>query len=497
MKISGRAVIEVRKMQNYEELLEKLNARIWDYAELKFEEHQSAEALKHVMEEHGFSVESGLAGMETAFRATAGKGRPVIGLLADYDALSGLSQKAGQTKPVPREETENGHGCGHCLLGTAAAGAALMARDYLLETGREGTIVLIGCPAEEGGSGKAYLARAGVFDGLDAALTWHPAGGNAVLTGSLQANCQAYFRFHGVSAHAAGAPHLGRSALDAVELMDVGVNYMREHMEPCDRIHYAITDTGGSSPNVVQNHAEVLYLIRSTDTEKVKKLYERVKNIARGAALMTETKVEVVFDKACSNILSNSVLEQLLYDCMKTVPLPSYTEEELAYAEKIKETITDADIASDMSLMMAQGAEKRRLASRYRELPMADFVVEHRHQELFLPGSSDVGDCSHAAPTAQFVGACFVPGTPAHSWQMTAQGKEKTAVKGMFYAAQVLSEACRRLLEEPELVKQARKEFEETTEGKPYECPIPAEILPNANGKRENAGLTVDRKDRK
>lgn len=484
-------------MQNYEELLEKLNARIWDYAELKFEEYQSAEALKHVMEEYGFSVESGLAGMETAFRATAGKGRPVIGLLAEYDALSGLSQKAGQTKPVPREETENGHGCGHCLLGTAAAGAALMARDYLLETGREGTVVLIGCPAEEGGSGKAYLARAGVFDGLDAALTWHPAGGNAVLTGSLQANCQAYFRFHGVSAHAAGAPHLGRSALDAVELMDVGVNYMREHMEPTDRIHYAITDTGGSSPNVVQNHAEVLYLIRSTDTEKVKKLYERVKNIARGAALMTETKVEVVFDKACSNILSNSVLEQLLYDCMKTVPLPSYTEEELAYAEKIKETITDADIASDMSLMMAQGAEKRRLASRYRELPMADFVVEHRHQELFLPGSSDVGDCSHAAPTAQFVGACFVPGTPAHSWQMTAQGKEKTAVKGMFYAAQVLSEACRRLLEEPELVKQARKEFEETTEGKPYECPIPAEILPNANGKRENAGLTVDRKDRK
>lgn len=482
-------------MQNYEELLEKLNARIWDCAELKFEEYQSAEALMNVMEEYGFSVESGLAGMETAFRAAAGKGRPVIGLLAEYDALSGLSQKAGQTKPVPREETENGHGCGHCLLGTAAAGAALMARDYLLETGREGTVVLIGCPAEEGGSGKAYLARAGVFDGLDAALTWHPAGGNAVLTGSLQANCQAYFRFHGVSAHAAGAPHLGRSALDAVELMDVGVNYMREHMEPTDRIHYAITDTGGSSPNVVQNHAEVLYLIRSTDTEKVKKLYERVKNIARGAALMTETKVEAIFDKACSNILSNSVLEQLLYDCMKTVPLPSYTKGELEYAEKIKETITDADIASDMSLMMAQGAEKRKLISRYRELPMADFVVEHRHQELFLPGSSDVGDCSHAAPTAQFVGACFVPGTPAHSWQMTAQGKEKTAVKGMLYAAKVLSEACRRLFEEPELVKQVRKEFEETTEGKPYECPIPAEILPNANGKRENAGLTADRKD--
>ena len=472
-------------MQNYEELFEKLNAKIWDYAELKFEEYQSSEALIDMMKAHGFSVERGLAGMDTAFRATAGKGRPVIGLLAEYDALSGLSQKAGQLEPIPRKGTENGHGCGHCLLGTAAAGAALMAKDYLIQTGREGTVVLIGCPAEEGGSGKAYLARAGVFVDLDAALTWHPAGGNAVLTGSLQANCQAYFRFHGVSSHAAGSPHLGRSALDAVELMDVGVNYMREHMEPTDRIHYAITDTGGSSPNVVQNHAEVLYLIRSTDNNKVKRLYERVKNIARGAALMTETNVEAVFDKACSNILSNSILEQLLYDCMKTIPLPSYTEEELAYAEQMKNTITDADIASDMSLMMVHGAEKRRLASLYRELPMANFVVEHQHQDLFLPGSSDVGDCSHATPTAQFVGACFVPGTPAHSWQMTAQGKEKTAVKGMFYAAQVLSEACRRLFEKPEIVKQAREVFENDTEGKPYECPIPTEILPNANGKRK------------
>lgn len=472
-------------MQNYEELFEKLNAKIWDYAELKFEEYQSSKALIDMMKAHGFSVERGLAGMDTAFRATAGKGRPVIGLLAEYDALSGLSQKAGQLEPIPRKGTENGHGCGHCLLGTAAAGAALMAKDYLIQTGREGTVVLIGCPAEEGGSGKAYLARAGVFDDLDAALTWHPAGGNAVLTGSLQANCQAYFRFHGVSSHAAGSPHLGRSALDAVELMDVGVNYMREHMEPTDRIHYAITDTGGSSPNVVQNHAEVLYLIRSTDNNKVKRLYERVKNIARGAALMTETNVEAVFDKACSNILSNSILEQLLYDCMKTIPLPSYTEEELAYAEQMKKTITDADIASDMSLMMLHGAEKRRLASLYRELPMANFVVEHQHQDLFLPGSSDVGDCSHATPTAQFVGACFVPGTPAHSWQMTAQGKEKTAVKGMFYAAQVLSEACRRLFEKPEIVKQAREVFENDTEGKPYECPIPTEILPNANGKRK------------
>lgn len=471
-------------MEDYRELLEALNGKIWDYAELKFEERRSAAAMVSILKEQGFQTEQGLAGMDTAFLAKAGSGRPVIGFLAEYDALSGLSQKAGEARPVPREETKNGHGCGHSLLGTGALGAALKARDYLKESGCSGTVVLIGCPAEEGGSGKAYLARAGVFDQLDAALTWHPAGGNAVLTGSLQANCQAYFRFRGVSSHAAGAPHLGRSALDAVELMDVGANYMREHMEPTDRIHYAITNTGGSSPNVVPNHAEVLYLIRSTDTEKVNRLYERIKKIAQGAALMTETQVEVIFDKACSNIVSNSVLEQLLYECMTKAPLPKYTEGELAFARRIKETITQQDIDSDMSLMMAAGAEKRHLAARYQSLPMSDFVVEHRHQDISIPGSSDVGDCSHVVPTAQFVGACFVPGTPAHSWQMTAQGKSETAVRGMMYASDVLAMAFCRLVEEPELLKRAAEEFKETTEGKKYQCPIPREVEPNSRLRR-------------
>lgn len=466
----------------YDEILEKLNGKIWEYAELKFEEYQSSGALEQVLEEHGFQVTRGVAGMETAFVASAGSGHPVIGLLAEYDALSGLSQEAGEAAPKPRKCTENGHGCGHCLLGTAAVGAALMAKDYFSENKLEGTVVLIGCPAEEGGSGKAYLARAGIFDKLDVALTWHPAGGNAVITGSFQANCQAYFRFSGKSAHAAGAPHLGRSALDAVELMDVGVNYMREHIETTDRIHYAITDTGGISPNVVQNHAEVLYLIRSTETEKVKKLYERVQKIAQGAALMTETKVEVVFDKACSNIISNSVLEKLLYESMKAVPMPEYTKEELDFAKRIQETITDEDRDSDMSLMALERAEKKRLAAKYRELLMADFVVDYAHKDICLPGSSDVGDCSHVVPTAQFVGACFVPGTPAHSWQMVAQAREKTAVKGMLYAAGVLFEACHRLAEEPELVKLAKDEFWETTEGRKYECPIPSEVQP---GKRK------------
>lgn len=473
-----------RYSDKYSKILADLNAEIWDYSELKFEEFKSSFLLQKVLKEQGFKIESGVAEMETAFTASAGEGSPVIGILAEFDALSGMSQKAGTAEPVPREETPNGHGCGHCLLGTAAVGAALLIRDYLKENNKKGTVVLIGCPAEEGGSGKAYLARAGVFDNLDAALTWHPAGGNAVITGSFQANCQAYFRFKGISSHAAASPHLGRSALDAVELMNVGVNYMREHIEPTDRIHYAVTDTGGISPNVVQNHAEVIYLIRSVNTEKVKKLYERVCKTAQGAALMTETQVEIVFDKACSNVISNSILEDVLYKSMKEISLPEYTEEEIKFAKAIKNTITATDINSDLSLLGVRGMKKKELVERYKAGVMSDFVVEHQHQEIDIPGSSDVGDCSHTVPTAQFTGGCFVPGTPAHSWQMVSQGKEGTAVKGMLYAAEVLAKAAEKLIENPEILKAAKDEFIAATDGEKYSCPIPPEVKPNMNGKK-------------
>ncbi len=465
-------------MQDYSQLLIRLNSQIWDYAELKFAEYRSARAMATLLEEQGFAVTQGLAGMATAFTATIGSGRPVLGLLAEFDALSGLSQCADVAEPCARPGTANGHGCGHCLLGTAVVGAALQLRDYLRESGCPGTVVLVGCPAEEGGSGKAYLARAGVFDNLDVALTWHPGGGNAVLTGSMQANCQAYFRFRGQSAHAASAPHLGRSARDAVELMDIGANYLREHMEAADRVHYAITDTGGTAPNVVQSHAEVLYLIRSTDSDKVRALYARVCKIAQGAALMTETQLEIAFDKACSNVLSNAVLEQLLYASMLAVPLPQYTAQELAYAARFKATYA-AEPGDDLSLLGVTGSAKRQLVQRYRVLPMADFVVPYSHQELCVPGSSDVGDCSHVVPTAQFVGACFAPGTPAHSWQMVAQGKSPLAVKGMLYAAAVLAHAGRQLLAQPQLAMRAREEFLRETGGQPYQCPIPPEVLPN------------------
>ena len=213
----------------------------------------------------------------------------------------------------------------------------------------------------------------------------------------------------------------------------------------------------------------------------MKALYDRICKIAQGAALMTETQVEIVFDKACSNVLSNSVLEQLLYDSMRAVPLPQYTEQELAFAAQIKETYKDVDPGSDLSLLGVTGAEKRRLARKYREMTMVDFVVEHRHQDINIPGSSDVGDCSHVVPTAQFVGACFTPGTPAHSWQMVAQGKSGTAVKGMLYAAQVLAHAGRQILDDPKIAARAKEEFIQETGGKPYVCPIPSEVLPNMN----------------
>ena len=463
------------------DLLFDMSDRIWEHPEVGFTEHYAARLFSETLEKEGFTVEQGVGDIPTSVVGTFGSGGPVIGFLGEFDALPGLSQEAGLAEKKPLVKEGPGHGCGHNLLGAGAAGAALLLRDYLQQTGQSGTVVFLGCPAEEGGSGKAYMARAGLFDDLDAALTWHPGGGNAVMTGSMMANCQAYFRFTGKASHAAAAPHLGRSALDAVELMDVGVNYMREHIEPTDRIHYAVLDTGGTSPNVVQSHAEVLYLIRSTDAAKVRALYDRVCKIARGAAMMTETEVQIVFDKGCSETLSNPVLESVLYDSMKKIPLPAYTPEELAYAAAIHETCLAFDPASDLSLGFLPNRQKRHYAEIYRTKAMADLVVEHQHLDVFVPGSSDVGDASKVVPTAQFIAATATPGTPAHSWQMTAQGKSGTAAKGMWYAAQVLADAAITLVQNPALIQKAQQEFREATEGKPYECPIPANIPPHRN----------------
>lgn len=465
----------------YEALLRDLNAKIWDYSEPKFKEWKSSAVMTELLEQEGFSLKKGLGGIPTAFSASYGEGYPCVGILGEYDALSGLSQVADIPFMQEREGIEFGHGCGHCQLGTAALGATLKIRDFLRDRECAGRVIFFGCPAEEGGSGKAYMAREGVFDKLDMALTWHPDNCNIVVTGSFQANCQAYFRFNGVSAHAASAPHLGRSALDAVELMDVGANYLREHIEPTDCLHYAILDTGGNAPNVIPSRAEVVYLMRSVDSEKVAELYQRVCKIAQGAALMTETEVEIIFDKACSNVLSNSVLEQLLYDKMVAVGVPEYTNEDVTYAEKFSKTISQTELESEEAIQLLPLREKKRILGMLHSMPIADFIIEHRHLDIPVRSSSDVGDVSHVVPTAQFLAACAVPGTPAHSWQRVAQGKSEIAVKGLLFAADVLAAAAIEAYTNHTIVERAKAEFLETTGGNPYCCPIPNDIFPNQN----------------
>ena len=403
---------------------------------------------------------------------------------SSIDTLAGMSQRADVAREAPIPGQDQGHGCGHCQLGTASAAAALMIRDYLRDTGRSGTVIFFGCPAEEGGGGKTFMARSGVFDQLDAALTWHPANAYFVMTGSFQANCQAYFRFQGVTSHAAASPHLGRSALDAVELMNVGANYLREHMDLDDCFHYAMTDNGGSSPNVVPAHAEVIYLMRSRTSEKVARLYERICKIAQGAALMTETELSVTFDKACSNLTSNSVLEELLYQTMQQVGVPAYTQEDWEYAQRFAKTITPADLDSDQVLGLYYGAERAEILQKLKERPIADFICPHHHSDVMMLGSSDVGDVSHVVPTAQFMASCAVSGTPGHSWQRVAQGKSGLDMKGMAFAAQVLAQAAHTLYEQPQWLERAKAEFSAVLPGG-YRCPIPPEVRPNQRNRTD------------
>ena len=305
---------------------------IWADPETAFTEFHAAGRYCSALRSEGFEVTENLAGIPTAFSGRFGSGHPVIGVLAEFDALSGLSQEGGVTE----KRTAGGacgHGCGHNLLGTASLGAAIAIKRFLETQKCPGTVILFGCPGEEGGSGKAFMARDGVFDELDAALCWHPDENTGVRVQTSLANCQVLYKFNGKAAHAGAEPHLGRSALDAVELMDVGANYLREHMIDQARVHYAITDAGGFSPNVVQPHAEVLYLIRAPRSAQVKELYERVNDIARGAALMTGTTVEIDFVKACSDTILNDTLQRVLYEKMAQIGVPEITEADEAGAE--------------------------------------------------------------------------------------------------------------------------------------------------------------------
>jgi aminobenzoyl-glutamate utilization protein B len=454
--------------------------KIWDFAETAFEEFRSVALLKGILAEHGFEIQEETGGISTAFCASYGNGNPVIGILAEYDALSGMSQIAGI--PLRKEEKTggNGHGCGHNLFAGASLGAALAIKEYISANRLPGAVKIFGCPGEEGGSGKAFMARAGAFDCLDSAFAWHPMSVNAILDMNMLANYQSLYKFKGVPSHAAAAPEKGRSALDAVELMNVGVNFLREHVIQDARIHYAITNSGGFSPNVVQPNADVLYLIRAPETPQVEEIYRRVNKIAHGAAMMTETEVEIEFIKACANVVPNKTLSRVLYDNLAAQKLPSYTEEELRLLSEISATVPSGRTDLDRYLK-PNPAALRKCAAALEGKNICDIVLPFYDEDAsgrILPGSSDVGDVSWIVPTAQIVTACYALGTPEHSWQLVSQSRTSIGHKGMILAAKVLACGAIDALEAPEIIKRAKEELAQRLGGRAYRCAIPDGVNP-------------------
>ena len=462
--------------EKYQADLTELVKGAWRSAEPGFREFECAKAQTAYLEKMGFSVRKNIAGTVTGYMAEWGAGKPVFAILGEYDALYGLSQKADVTVCEPEPGMEMGQGCGHHLLGVGAIAAGLALRDLMKAKGYAGTVRVYGCPAEESGSGKTYMARDGVFTDCDAALTWHPSNFHMVNSGSSQSCVQVYFRFKGVASHAAGAPHLGRSALDAVELMNVGVNYLREHMEDTDRVHYAVSDPGGRSPNVVQAYAESRYLVRSETNPKCEKLYERVVDIAKGAALMTGTELEVVFDEGLSNTIPNFTLERVMAGVFRNLGAPEYTFNEREYARRFKETFPIEGQLSDLPKTVADRAA---LARSIRESSLCDYFIETDHSEVCEMGSTDVGDVSWVIPTVTAGVSCYSYGAGSHSWQWVAQGVSSIAVKGMLHAGRIIALTAEKLLESPEIIENAKRELEERLGGETYRSLIPAGVKPH------------------
>lgn len=474
-----------RKMEKKEQILRmieknkkrilEINSTIWDYAEPGMKEFRSADYYTRVFREEGFEVETGVSGIPTAFIASWGGGLPIIGFLGEFDALPGLSQESGCTVHRELSPGAYGQGCGHNSLGAGAAGAALAFRDYLKENGMSGTVRFYGCPGEEYGSGKVFMARDGRFDDLDACYTWHPDDINAVVGSSCLACLGVYFTFTGKTAHAAGCPHLGRSALDATELMSVGCNYLREHIIPEARLHYAYHDAGGIAPNVVQDKATVNYFIRAPKVKDMMEIYERVCDVARGAALMTGTKVEIRIYEGLSDYVPNQTLDHYTQQAFEMLGAPAYDAEDERLAREIRATLSDADKADVFTKLHNMGLSRGELSP---DDILCRRVLPYSFTEQAVGGSTDVGDASYCAPTSQINVATMALGTACHSWQVTALGKTGVAEKGTLTAAAVMALGAALVADRPEVLKEAREEYVRTTGGK-YQCPIPQGLAPN------------------
>lgn len=467
-------------IEQHQSRFTELSDAIWDHPETRFEETYSAELLANALEQEGFHVERGVGNIETAFIASFGSGTPIIALLGEYDALAGLSQHSACNEPNPVIENGNGHGCGHNLLGTAALAAAFAAKAWLKANPQSGTVRFYGCPGEEGGSGKTFMVREGLFDDVDAAVTWHPESFSGVFNVQSLANIQTAFRFKGIAAHAANSPHLGRSALDAVSLMNVGVQFLREHIIQEARIHYAVTNTGGASPNVVQADAEVLYLVRAPQLDQAQDIYQRVIDIAKGAALMTGTKLDIRLDKACSNYVPNRTMEKAMYQHIMDYGIPHYSQQEQQFAEKIHATLTKDDLRNAKLNAARSGGEQGVIwGEQQANKALTDTVLPYVESKELMYGSTDVGDVSWVTPTAQCFSPCFAFGTPLHTWQLVAQGRTSIAHKGMLLAGKIMSATAVELLTTPTLLAEAKKEFQHQREQQPYQCPIPPDIKPS------------------
>ncbi|MFC1485902.1 amidohydrolase, partial [Candidatus Latescibacterota bacterium] len=412
---------------------ENLAQKIWQLAEVGYQEVESSSLLQSELARAGFSIEAGVAGIPTAFVASYGQGRPVIGILAEYDALPGFSQdRVPERKPIIQDGA--GHACGHHLLGTASTAAAIAVREVLADFNLPGTIRLYGTPAEEGGSGKVYMARAGLFDNVDAVLHWHPGNKNKVRHISNKANKSAKFRFFGRAAHT-GSPHRGRSALDGVEAMNDMVNLLREHVPEETRFSYIITN-GGTAPNVVPEFAEVYYYVRHPEISQLEQIWERVVATARGAALGTDTRMEYEVIHGNYNILPNETLVQVVDSNLRLVGGINYTQTEYQFAQAIRQSLEDSDLEL--------GSES--------EIQPLEFIQ--------AGSSTDVGDISWLVPTAGFHTATFVPGTSAHTWQAVAAGGMSIGTKGMIVAAKTLALTTIDLLTDSSTIEKARLELE-------------------------------------
>lgn len=422
----------MKQLEDNKEIYANIAQQIWNWAEMGYLEEKSSALLQETLTAEGFKITKGIAGIPTAFMAEYGSSGPVIGILGEFDALPGLSQKA-----ITHQESAGGnagHACGHHLFGTASTAAAIAVKNWLKDSKKEGRIRFYGCPAEEGGSGKVYMTREGVFDDVDAVLHWHPGNNNNANAGAALANKSAKFRFYGVAAHAAAAPDQGKSALDAVEGMNMMVNMLREHIPDGSRIHYVITQ-GGKAPNVVPNFAEVYYYARDKNRDVVMDIFEKIVNAAKGAAIGTGTTMEYELIGGTHELLPNLTLQKLMYDNLVKVGGFQYNEEEKAFAEEISKTLSNPkDLTSTNEIQP------------YKEVGKAG-------------GSTDVGDVSFTVPTAGLSTATWVPGTPAHSWQAVAAGGMSIGKKGMMVAAKTLGMTAIDILKNPKVIEKAKQEL--------------------------------------